>query len=233
MTAPFRALAIQHEQSAPGGYLSQWLDERGATTDVLRMDLDAATVDARDYDLVVSLGSALSAFDDSVAWIDREINLFRAATAAGVPVLGVCFGAQLLARVLGGRAFSSDRSEIGWFQIRTRDPSLVPEGPWFQWHYDTFAPPPGASLVAESPAGPQAFTAGRSLGVQFHPEVTQEIVEGWVRDSARDLDRDGIDLDGLLAETAIRVEEARAAAWRLFDAFLDRVAGLAEDVRGR
>ncbi len=225
-----RALVIQHSESVPGGYVNEWLAERGADEDVYRIDAGDRTVAPRDYHLIISLGSDCAAYDDLVPWIARELTLLSDATAAGVPILGICFGAQLLARALGGRAMRARRPEIGWLPVRTRDQAVVEEGPWLQWHYDTFAPPPGAALLADSAAGPQAYTVGMSLGLQFHPEVTAEIVEGWVADDRDELGRQGVDPDHLLAETRQRVggraSEARAPAWRLFDTFLHRVAAI-------
>jgi hypothetical protein len=110
--------------------------------------------------------------------------------------------------------------------VRTRDPELVPEGPWFQWHFDTFASPPGATLVAESDAGAQAFVAGRSLGLQFHPEVTPEIMDNWVRTYRHELDDEGVDPDALLEETKRRAEESRRTSWQLLERYLDTVARL-------
>jgi len=223
---------IQHEQPTPGGYVNQWLAGRGAGQDVYRIDEEVRDVDPRDYDLVVSLGSEFAAFDDSIPWIERERRLLRAAVDADVPVLAVCFGGQLLARELGGEAFRSEQSEIGWLPVRTRDPSLVPEGPWFQWHFDSFTLPDGAKLIAESDVGPQAYTIGRSLGTQFHPEVTPEIMESWVRAYSHELEQDGVDPQGLLDETYQRAAETRKAAWRLFDSFLKRVARHAKEAVG-
>ena len=77
----------------------------------------------------------------------------------------------------------------------------MPEGPWFQWHFDTFTLPPGAELLADSEAGVQAFAAGRSLGIQFHPEVTNEIMARWVEVYRHELDDDGVDPDDLMDET--------------------------------
>ena len=106
------------------------------------------------------------------------------------------------------------------------DPSLVPEGPWFQWHFDTFTPPAGATVLAESDAGPQAYLVGRSLGVQFHPEVTPAIMEDWVRVYRHELDGDGVDPDALLQETYDRAASAHDSSRRLLDTYLERVATL-------
>ena len=222
-----RALVLQHEDDAPGGHVSAWLDERGVHEDVYLISADGRTRDPRDYDLVVSLGSEKSAYDDTVPWVGREVSLLRAAFDADVPVLGICFGSQILARALGGQALPGERTEIGWVEIRSDDPALVAEGPWFQWHHDTFTPPPGAVLLADSPAGPQAYTVGRSLAVQFHPEVTIPIVEEWVSLGGDQLVRHGVDAAGLMAETRARADENRSRAWRLLDAFVDRVAAIA------
>jgi GMP synthase-like glutamine amidotransferase len=222
-----RALVIQHEQPTPGGYVHQWLEERGAEQDIFRIDIEDREVDPTQYDMLVSLGSEFAAFDDTVPWIERERRLLGRATQDDVPVLGICFGGQLLARVLGGKSFRGEQAEIGWLPVRTREPSLVAEGPWFQWHFDTFTVPPGAKLLADSPVGPQAYTAGRSLGLQFHPEVTPQIMDSWVAAYRHELDAEGVDPDQLLEDTYRRADDTRAAAWRLFDGFLKRVRGSA------
>jgi GMP synthase-like glutamine amidotransferase len=227
-----RALVIQHEQPTPGGYVNQWLEERGADQDIYRIDVEDREVDPREFDVIVSLGSEFAAFDDSIPWIEREKQLLAQAGDADVPVLGICFGGQLLADVLGGRSFRGDQAEIGWLPVRTREPGLVAGGPWFQWHFDTFTPPPGARLIADSTVGPQAYIAGRSLGLQFHPEVTPEIMDSWVAVYRHELDAEGVDPDRLLEETYERAERTRAAAWRLFDGFLARVARREELVHG-
>jgi GMP synthase-like glutamine amidotransferase len=221
-----RALVIQHDADAPGGLVSAWLAERGVGEDVYRIGSDGRSPSPRDYDLVVSLGSERSAYDDAVPWVGREQALLRDAVRADTPVLGICFGSQILARALGGRALRAPRSEIGWLPVRTREPALVAEGPWFQWHHDTFTPPANALLLADSMAGPQAYSFGRSLGVQFHPEVTNEIVEEWVSLGGDQLVRHGVEAERLLAETQALAGENRSRAWRLMDLFMDRVAGL-------
>lgn len=221
-----RALVLQHDDDAPGGLVSAWLAARGAAVDDYLIAADGRRPDPVDYDLVVSLGSEHSAYDDAVSWVPREVALLRDAVSAEVPVLGICFGSQILARALGGRAMRARHSEIGWVAVRSDDPALIAEGPWFQWHHDTFAAPPGAAVLADSPVGPQAYTIGRSLGVQFHPEVTIGIVEEWVATGGDQLALHGVDADRLMGETRRREAENRSRAGQLMDAFVDRVARL-------
>jgi len=156
--------------------------------------------------------------------VAREARLFEQALESDVPILGLCFGGQMLARVLGSRLYRSEQSEIGWLQVRSHDPDLVSAGPWFQWHFDTFTAPPGARIVAETDVGPQAFIAGRSLGLQFHPEVTPEIMDEWVRVYPHELEAEGVDPRGLLEETRRRAEQSKHMTWRLFDQFRDQIA---------
>jgi GMP synthase-like glutamine amidotransferase len=190
---------------------------------VLRIDAESGDVNPEVFALVVSLGSAAAAFDDSVPWLEAERRLLHRAVLSDVPVLGICFGAQLLARVLGGEAHRGLRSEIGWLRIHTREPQLVPEGPWLQWHLDTFSPPPGARVIADSAAGPQAYAIGRSLGVQFHPEATPELANVWADAHRSTLEREGVDTERLVRDSYRHEQNARRSAWRLFDAFMDRI----------
>jgi len=224
--APLRALILQHEEPTPPGHVTEWLEGHGAEMDIFRIDLDEPKADPEDYDLIVSLGSEFAAYDDSHRFVTTEAELMRHAVDANVPILGLCFGGQMLARVLGGEVYRGSESEIGWLPVRTRDPELVPAGPWFQWHFDVITAPPDATVLAETDLGTQAFVAGRSLGLQFHPEVTPEIMDEWVRAYRHELDAEGIDPDALLEETNRRAGESKRTSWRLLEGFLDSVAGL-------
>jgi GMP synthase (glutamine-hydrolysing) len=219
-----RTLILQHEAPTPPGLMTDWLAEQNAQVEVFRIDEKEDDQDPRDYDLIVSLGSEFAAFDDSIPFVQREVKLYEQAIEADVPILGLCFGGQMLARVLGSRLFRAESAEIGWLPVRTHDPELVSTGPWFQWHFDTFTAPPRATLIAETDAAPQAFVVGRSLGLQFHPEVTPEIMDEWVRAYPHELEAEGVDPQGLLAETRQRAAQARGTTWRLLNAFRDRVA---------
>lgn len=223
-----RALVIQYDGDAPAGLIGTWLRARGIEEHLHRVSADGdRPPDPRDYDLVVVLGSEAAAYDDAVPWLAGQLTLLRRAAEADIPTLGICFGSQLLARALGGEAMRNAAPEIGWVRVHSEDRELIAEGPWMEWHYDTFTAPPGARLIAQSAAGPQAYTIGRSLGVQFHPEVTVDIVGDWVGDGLDQLARAGLDPERLLAETRELDAGNRERAWQLFDAFVERVAGVA------
>ncbi|HJU57600.1 MAG TPA: type 1 glutamine amidotransferase [Actinomycetota bacterium] len=223
---PLRVLILQKEDPTPPGHVTEWLASHDAEAETYRIDLEDRDVHPTEYDLVVSLGSEFAAFDDTKPFVRREARLMRQAVDEDVPVLGLCFGGQMLARVLGAENYRSDEAEIGWLPVRTSDPELVPEGPWFQWHFDVFTAPSGARVVADTDVGVQAFVAGRSLGLQFHPEVTTQIMDDWVRAYRHELDDEGVDPDALLEETYRLAVQSRANAMQLFDRFLRDVAHL-------
>lgn len=234
-----RALVLQHDHVTEPGLVGARLMERGYDLTVLTVvpehrhqapDVTFDFPEADGWDLVVSLGAPWSVYDETAvgSWIGGELALLRKAHHLGIPVLGVCFGAQALTTALGGSVEASPRPEIGWVEVDTDDPSLVGTGPWFQWHYDRCVPPPGAVEVARNAVCVQAFRVGRSLGVQFHPEVTTGIVRDWLDlGGAEQCAQHGVDPGELLARCRELELPARVNAHRLIDAFLDRVAGSA------
>jgi GMP synthase-like glutamine amidotransferase len=204
----------------------EWLRQHEADSEVFRIDLEDRDLDPTDYDLIVSLGSEFAAFDESHAFVPREYRLMERAVDADIPILGLCFGGQMLARVLGGEVYRGSEAEIGWLPVRTKDPELVPEGPWFQWHFDIIEPPRDVDVLADTDLGAQAFVAGRSLGLQFHPEVTPEIMGDWVRAYPHELEAEGVDTAKLLEETNRRAQESKRTSWQLLERFWGRVARL-------
>lgn len=211
-----RVLLVEHERATPGGLIEQWFIEHSAQLKHFRIDLEANEVpNPRDFDLIVSLGSEFAAYDDSVSFVPKEIDLYKKALGATTPIFGVCFGGQLLARVIGGDVYKSNQAEIGWLPVRTLDPEIVSEGPWFQWHFDTFRLPREARLMAETDVGPQVFSVKGGIGLQFHPEVTPTIMKGWVESYPHELRQEGVDPQRLLEETDRQNASNMANAERL------------------
>jgi GMP synthase (glutamine-hydrolysing) len=177
-------------------------------------------------DALVIMGSAASADDDSVSWLARELAFVRRALDVGTPVLGVCFGGQELARVLGGTVGRAPRPERGLVTLDSADPAVLPSATWMEFHYDAFTLPPGAVEVARNDVGVQAFTYGPHLGVQFHPEMTPDVWAAW------NLKAD-IDLVALTAEVDARADTLAAACRELVARFHARSVASAPAVRLR
>ena len=221
-----RALILQHGDWGPPGLLAEWLDARGIAYDLHRTYVGAPMADPRGYAFVASLGSNRNPRDTDDPAVAAELVLLRDAIAEDVPVLGLCFGGQALAAALGGAVETAPRPELGWTEIESDEPDLVPRGPWLEWHYERFTTPPGATEIARTAAASQAFRHGRHLGVQFHPESTVEIVARWAES-----DRDRLaslghgDGAALIAATPAARAAARDAAFALFDGFLATATG--------
>jgi GMP synthase-like glutamine amidotransferase len=175
-------------------------------------------------DLMLLLGSGRSVADPAQApRVTAEAALIQGALAAGVPVLGICYGAQVLAHALGGSVAPAPAAELGWLSHQSLDSALCPPGPWLQFHEDAFTLPPGSRLLGSSAAGPQGMawegvtSAGapvRALGWQFHPEVTSAILLDWLSSESAFVQRHG-DPDTLLAEAERLADHARQSALAL------------------
>lgn len=227
-----RAALIANMNEADPGFVGRSLRRRGyAFTDFLREQHEQwPALDG--FDLVVALGSGWSTYWDHVAEpVQAEQSLLKEAMARNIPVLGVCFGGQQLSRALGGAVTKAQSTEIGWFSVENMPemvdiaPKVLFQGPWMQWHYDSFTVPSGATALAQSPAGPQAFVCGRALGLQFHPEATETIVKMWSSDDGvEELLNQGIDAGDLLAATRLHQSDSEERCDALIDWFLTTVA---------
>lgn len=179
-------------------------------------------------DVLLLLGSEWSvAAPHDPAALEAECALVRSSVSTGVPVLGLCYGAQVLAAAYGGRVRRADRPEVGLVAVETTDPELVPGGPWSAFHTDVIDPPETAEVVARNGCGVQAFRMPGALGVQFHPEVRAEVLDGWSSRLPAMLHAAGVDRVALHDEARRQEQRSRSAAGSLVDAFLARVAGVA------
>jgi GMP synthase (glutamine-hydrolysing) len=207
-------LAVRHVYFEDLGSFERVLGDRGRP--VRYVDVGFARVGALNptsASLMVILGGPINACDDAryptlapiAALIEKRI-------AAGLPTLGICLGAQLIARVLGARVYAAAHKEIGWTPLTLTDagrasPLRHLDGAstsMLHWHGDTFDLPTGATRLASTPlCENQAFAWGDNvLGLQCHPEVRADRFEPWLISNAGELDDAGIDINTLRAETA-------------------------------
>lgn len=182
MIAGKRVLIVRNSETAPEGAFGTWLVDQGAGVTIISGEaLPAREGDAIAADLVVLLGSPHGVYDTHIPWIAAQRGIVRRLADAGRPILGICFGAQMLAAATGGEAMpiGEGRAFLGVFGNGEAIADLW-RGPFVRWHGDHFTAPPGATVLARDGGTIQAFRHANRLGVQFHPEATPEIVRGWV-----------------------------------------------------
>ena len=228
-----RVLVLRHHEEDHAGLIGDAFVARGYELEVVMMNEATPTPSVEGYDVLLILGSSNSVYDHEVetAWFGRELNVIAESGERGVPVLGICFGAQALCLFHGGRVTPSNEPEIGWYTIEAQSGVELEPGPWFEFHFDRMELPAGAQLWATSPRAVQAFAVGRNLGVQFHPEIDDAQLRDWLASAAESAREFGHDIEELLAQTAREVPAARLRADRLVALFL-RHAGLASDETG-
>ncbi len=218
-------LVVQHEDECPPALFGRWLTEAGCTLEVCRPYAGDALGDLTSYDGVLVLGGPQQAEDDTVAWFGPLKEQLRAAHGAGVPILGICLGHQLVASALGGRVERNPRGqqlgliEVAWTAEAATDELLGPVATprrGVHWNDDVLTRlPDGATVLARAPAGePQAVRFGhRTWGVQLHPEVDVDVLRPWAVSDREAHVRRGIDQDDLLGSIADAADEL-TLAWR-------------------
>jgi len=220
-----RAILIGNSDDCDAGFSGERFRHHGYAFVECHRDRPQEWVGLDDIDLVMLLGSEWSVYwphvSDSVA---AEMALIRDAHSRGVPIYGICFGAQSIAAALGGTVERAREPEIGWYDNIVSDIPAIAPGPWMQWHSDAFTAPPGAEELARSPLAIQAYRLRRTFATQFHPEVNESMVTRWASDGADTLRERGSSTEALRAETSRNVAESRPNAERIVDWYVENVA---------
>jgi GMP synthase-like glutamine amidotransferase len=230
-----RVLFIAHDHVSAPAIVGERFVDRGWDIKVFQIvsaersespNVEVDLPDPQDFDAIVPLGAPWSVYDPAVdSWVERELAMLRSADEAGVPVLGICFGGQLLAAAHGGSVSRSPAPELGWHVIQTDDSSMISTGPWFQWHGDRWELPPGSKELARNAAASQAFVLRRNLAVQFHPELDVPTLDMWLGNAgSAQVAGHGLNESVLRSHTSTETPAARMRTYVLVDAFLDRVA---------
>ncbi|WP_459981294.1 type 1 glutamine amidotransferase [Nocardioides sp. AN3] len=231
-----KALVIAHDHVSPIGPIGERLEQHGFRLEIHNVVseehhhapwVDPAFPAFAEHDVVVTMGAPWSTYDEPTigSWVPAEIEQLRSADEAGVPVLGICFGGQMLATAHGGSVSRSPMPEIGWATVESDIEDIVLGGPWFQWHYDRWTLPADAWEIARNEAASQAFVLRRNLAVQFHPELTGSALQGWLElGGAEEARKAGLDPDALLEATRAADDRSRTRAHALVDGFLAHVA---------
>jgi GMP synthase (glutamine-hydrolysing) len=189
-----RVLLLTHEEMGPAGLFADVVRERGDELVEWNVSQGPPPQSPEQFDALVVFGGSMHVDqEDEHPWLPDQHVLVKGALDRAQPLLGVCLGAQLVARVLGARVGPASRPEIGWHPVELTeagraDPvlgALPTQFDALEWHSYAFDLPAGAELLAQSPVCPQAFRLGDTTwGVQFHPEATIAMLKGWRASSA-------------------------------------------------
>lgn len=234
-----KTLVLQHIACEPPGLYEEVLRERQSTITRVELDTGEQLPDWRDFEAIVAMGGPMSVNDEAtLPWLRAEKRLIAQAVGAGKPFWGVCLGVQLLASSLGGAVYPGPRPEVGVLPVSLTDDALLDpifkglprEFPAMQWHGDTFDLPEGAVRLAGSVDCPnQAFRWRNAYGLQFHLEISTDMVREWaaVPAYAEYLERVLGPGSGerLLRQVKVRVEDLRECGRIMFERWLDVVVG--------
>jgi GMP synthase-like glutamine amidotransferase len=173
---------LRHHEEDDPGLVGRALERRGVDVDVVLVTDASPIVDLDGVDVVGVLGSKWSVYDHERVggWIDAELDTICRADQRGVPVLGICFGAQALCVAMGGSVEPAVVTELGWTELEGAPDEGLPGGPWFEFHADRCVLPPAARVLVQNEVCVQAYRIGRHLGVQFHPEIDAAQFARWL-----------------------------------------------------
>jgi len=230
---------IRHINIEGLGSIADVLQQRHINYSYVDAWKDSIPANPSAYSTIVVLGGPMGVYEgNKYPFIEKELMLIKKARDAGIPVIGICFGSQLVAQALGGRVYKGGRKEIGWYKITfTGDalndavfaPLISPESSSlrvFQWHGDTFDLPAGAQLLAGSELYPhQAFRIDENIyGLQFHIEVKEADIKTWIEEYKAEIDSlkttiDAIDVKKMLGDTAEYINTLNKTSIEVFNRF--------------
>lgn len=231
-------LILQHQTPERAAYLRTWLTNKGIAYEIRNAGIgEDFPASIEPYSALAVMGGAMSANDPLLSNRQAEVLILQA-VLKDIPVIGHCLGGQLMSRALGAVIGASPKPEIGWQPIKYANDPAVQH--WFgddptpvviQWHYDSFAVPAGATLLASSPACPnQAWAMGPHLAMQFHIEMDQEKAQWWADDEDPQWARaraqyDSVqDREGILSGIDTYLEQHQRTADSIYSRWLSNTA---------
>ena len=181
-------LVIQNIGCEHLGNLSRLFESDGYNVLLLNSQKDLIPTDLLSYSGIIILGGPMSVYDNYDYLKDQQ-KLIKKAVDMKIPTLGICLGSQLIAEAMGGKVYPGNLKEIGWCDIEITENGnrdifngiATSKNKVFQWHGDTFQLPESAIILAKSDTYIQAFRINTAIGIQFHIEINESMIEEWTR----------------------------------------------------
>lgn len=198
------ALILQNAEGEGPGILEECLKTRGWAWKTIHLYLEEKIpIDWPDSSLLVVMGGPMNVYEEETyPFLREETQLIKMALRNGLPIMGFCLGAQLLAKALGARVLKGHKKEIGWYPAQLTEQgekdhllsSFPKEVMVFQWHGDTFELPGRAVRLfsSENYLNQAMRVGGMNYGFQFHFEITLEMLGDWIRDNKEEVDNLGV-----------------------------------------
>jgi GMP synthase (glutamine-hydrolysing) len=241
LAATSKAWVITHVAFEDLGSFDNILAEAGFAIEYVNAATDELEeIDPENDDLLIVLGGPISVNDAAeYPFIDTEVEILSRRLAADKPTLGICLGAQLIARALGANVYPGQQKEIGWSPIRLSDAGsrsalrhfVGEEVCVLHWHGETFDLPEDAVPLASSELYPnQAFSYGNALALQFHPEVTARGLEQWFVGHTCEIHQTGgISVNQLREDSARFADTLQARAYLFLLEWLGEVSAASSE----
>jgi GMP synthase-like glutamine amidotransferase len=226
-------LIIKHVDIEGPGLIEEILQEYRISHQMINLEKDTLSKNLDDFSHIIILGGPMNVYEeDRYPFLRAEDLFIKEAIQRRKRILGICLGAQLIAKALGAKVFKSPLKEIGWYDVELTETGLkdslfstLPKMfSVFQWHEDTFEIPRNAKLIATSSSVPnQAFRYGKNVyGLQFHLEVTEEMIKQWIDAYGKEsfsLESSIIPENKILSETIINIENYTKRGIKFFNNF--------------
>ena len=220
-----KILSVQNIRCETLGLLEQMFVHDGYHVEKVNTQNDPVPTSPLGYDTIVILGGPMSVYDD-LPYLQKEQELIRNAMKNDTPVLGICLGSQLIAQAAGGRVYKGKKKEIGWYNVYLTPASSndIFRGftdktiRIFHWHGDTYDLPANAKILAYSDLYPQAFRIGSAVGIQFHFEVDEPLIQTWMKEYSAELIAEKIKPESMLPAPC-ELEELAARCRHIYNNF--------------
>ena len=205
-------MVIQNIECEGLGSLANLFELDGFNLTILNSQSSLIPTDLTSYSGIIILGGPMSVYDNYV-FLKNEQKLIKKAVDMKIPTLGICLGSQLIAEAMGGKVYPGNLKEIGWHDIEITENGsrdifngiTTFKNTVFQWHGDTFDLPKSAIILAKSDAYVQAFRIKTAIGIQFHIEVDESMIEEWLKVYSKEVSDLNLDKSEILSPQKMQV----------------------------